>query len=220
MSYTKLESETFLHNSSDEAFVVYLYPNTSSMDSVCENEVADAMDNVGSQLLNNDSCVSYEVWISYEHPGLTTSNRSDFWDAWTSYSGPNDRETRQGTHLCVGDADIGGLASNPTNPGAWNDSYDAVSGWTSPGYYTNITVMETLHPYIDHTLDAVDDLTATDDEHELGHVYLDGEATPLATGYPNDQESGGCQSTASVSAYTRDLNSCEMDALDATSESA
>lgn len=224
MSYTHLIGETMRFNDSDETFKVYLYPNTSFEDTICEEDITDALSNLGGQLLGNESCESYSIYISYEHPDFPSESLtlSELFDDWRAYSGPNDRDTVQGAHLLVVSQDIGGYAQSPDGPGAWNDSYDAVVGFSGfdKQFYRNAVVHEVCHTYIDESLSEVADMLGGNNEHALGDVDASGDATPMATSYPNLQESGTCQSSASQSGYTRDLNSCEMDALDATSESA
>ncbi|WP_049972587.1 hypothetical protein [Haladaptatus cibarius] len=220
MAYQLLQSNERSGNSSTEEYIVVLYPNTASEDSICANDLNSAHTDVGEQLLDDNTCYKYEVWISYEHPRLNDSDNLTMYNQWLNYSGPNNKENVRGCHLCVGSQNIGGRAESPNDGGAWNWSQDAILGWGSADYYKSLSVQEVFHAYINEANPTIQSMIPGNDEHDLGSVYSNNASTPMAAGYPNSQQSGTCSSSYSASTWTETLNTCERDGIKATSDAA
>ncbi|WP_248910862.1 hypothetical protein [Halocatena marina] len=193
-----------------------MYPNTQNEDYTAENYVADALDYTGQQLLDIDACKEYNIYISYEHPNLNDGANYDFYSSWQSYSKTSD----QGCHLCVGGENIGGRAESPNDPGAWNRAQDAVVGWGGVEYYKSLAIQEVFHTYINDSNPTVQSMIPGTNEHDLGSTYSNNNATPMAAGYPESQQSGSCWSNNTANNWTRLLNQCERDGVKATSDSA
>ncbi|MDG5777096.1 hypothetical protein VB773_21115 [Haloarculaceae archaeon H-GB2-1] len=188
MAYQLICSGNDWSNSNTNNFQVLLYPNTWEENDIAENDVADALDYVGQQLLDIDACEQYNVYISYEHPNLYDGSNWDFFSVWRNY----DRPSYHGCHLCVGGENIGGRAQSPYNPGAWNDDLDAVVGCGGEQYYKNVAIQEVFHAFIDDSNPTVQSLIPGWEEHDLGSTYSNYSATSMATGYPESQDSGHC----------------------------
>lgn len=224
VSYSTIRSGSNSSNSSDETLTVHLYPNTSSDDSQCENTLADALDVLGQQALDNDSAYRYEVKISYDHPNLDTSSKDAFWNDWRGYS--NGRDSYAGSHVAVNSKNIGGRAQSPRNPGAWNGSFDAICGFADPvEHYKNTIIQEVLHSFIDQSLSSVES-RYSDSEHDLGTVYSgavgDGPTSPMCTSYEDTHgRHGSCATDAPWNwTYTTALTDCSLNSLKDTSDSA
>lgn len=212
---------------------VFVYPDGTSEDDLCENQVAPGLAESFEQAYNESSVIDYwEVAITYEHP-YQWSYGDDKYDALENFRDylKDQSFLSTGSHLLIDDSYEGGLAdggditcndSREDPRSGWNDWAPAVHGTNgdSGNYLKNISVQEALHNFIDVCVPGVSSLV-DDDEHDLGQVYQNvwnDTASPMTTSYISDHaDHGDCESDANWDGdYTQHVSSCTVDALDET----
>lgn len=223
---------------------VFVYPDESDAEDVCENEVIPALIDACEQAYDSSSQIDYwEVSYTTENPDEWGSGE-DKRDALVDFRDDlmEQDSVPTGSHLLINADEEGGVADGGdlcddedyNGDGDTNDSVDqpessawfdwsvAVYGTSgdSDGHIRNIAIQEAFHNFIDDCIDEVDNMTGGD-EHDLGQVYSnywnDTVSPMLSTYVSSRQENGDCQSGAWWDGdYTQVLTSCTKDALDET----
>lgn len=213
----------------DRHMSIYLYPDTYSEDSVCENGIASALDNACSEFLRWNVIGYYEIAINYDHPSKQDENSStlgyynDF-KAWIQDNG--NYLDYKGSHIGINDKYGSGQAQGGDGPSSnsFVTSQIAVMGTNAPtGHYENGAIMEALHNFINENNDRINDELIEDDEHDLGTVHSGGNVTPLTTSYvgPGDHSQHGyCDKPYSQDGYTHVPTECTVNAIDYTANEA
>lgn len=206
---------------------LYLYPNTSSENSTCENEVADAIKGAFDQLYDNAVIDYYEININYDYPNKDDSTKSDFQTGFYDEFLDNEGDYRDytGCHVGVANGYDHAGAENANSPGgsAFATAVGADVGTAgSQSRYTNFAVQEPMHSYMRWDLSEVRAMGDGDShmhEHDLGVIYSGlKHVSPLATLYESTHaQHGDCTDAASwAGTYSNSITNCTIDAVDYT----
>lgn len=203
--------------------IIHLYPNHWGLDDECETTIANALDDAGSQMVGYyDSPIDYyEIKISYNHPNINGGNRHDYYTNFKNWFFSSVYDGVFGVHMGIAGDFSGGFASggDGSDPSAFSgDSKPAVMGTMQPAErFKTTAIQECLHPCIDAHL--VDHLH-NGNEHDVGVVYDDGSASPMAAGYVSRTNNNGvCQSgNWWFGFYDTDLTSCTKQAVKETAD--
>lgn len=235
MSYNLVDSDT--SGGGTETLNIYLYPNATIDDPLVQSGgvVRAGAESFATQLIDNDIIGSYYIYISYEHPGYSPNDdTTKTWRDWTSYDGPNDKESVTGCHLLVyriSTSTSNGTADGiPSGKGAFANSQSCVvaqSQQSSGAATKQVTVHEIGHTCIvddeSGVTDGLGDSDTSDTvDHELGQVYAgvlgDGPISPMSTGYADGEgREGDCSNNAPWNlTYDESLSSCAKEALTRT----
>lgn len=222
MAYELVTSEA---GSGSQDLQFYLYPNTDSEYHTVEKGSlpVNALESLGSQLLDKSDLGAYEIYKSSEYPGLDPSNDTEpVLNNWEWWSGSNNKNNTIGCHMLlyqIDSARANGHSVHPDVGGAFYNSEScvvALSKISEMQRERNLVIHEAAHTLIDGN--------QTSNEHELGTIYSgwfgDGPSSPMAGGYENDDaRNGECSSDAPWN-FSNDetLTSCAIDAIRATGD--
>lgn len=214
-TYTKLKSRGDKFSSTKQWYL-YIYPDTTAEKGTCEYEIPNALENCADQHYNWGSLGYYEININYDYPYINNDVRSeqkDNFELWLDGKGYD----RTGVHINVSDNFSGGKADPGDRLGgtAFSTDKSAVVGTnSSTAYFKNIAIMEALHPCINKYLDNVESMIDNGDEHELGVIYNDEQASPMTSGYGSDiAKHGDCNDNYSYNGHTTTMTECTKDAF-------
>lgn len=235
---------------------IILYPNESGYDEdACKSYVSSAIDSGFNDLTSADGTTEigeYNVYFfeSSNFPGFSSANTSysalgeEFID-WLDSNSPH-YPTKRGCHMLVASEykDSGGPGStdynrdiniNQISDCAFNTAHAMILGLYDAGTYKekhkNFAIQEPLHTFLPETyLEQNTNLLDPDnpDEHQLGVVEGDGDATPMLTGhaasndwYYAENDQGKCQGQADWDGgHTKSLISCTKDAMEQVADNA
>lgn len=149
---------------------------------------------------------------------MNCDNRFNDGNHWLNNNGFGGSE---GCYLWITNCNKPGVAAGS---GAWTGRSQ---GLVSVEYYGSgpgndadiIGIMESLHPYILHPCEYVQDMLYTDDEHQLGkgieYTGTIDHHTPMTAGYNFDAHHGECQGgSGGPEGWTDTLTLCTIDAVE------
>lgn len=211
MSYTYLGG-----TGSDSTYHLrmFVYPDTKYERWEAHNTVKDALSYFGDQLHAGDAITKWSLYSYDYYPRIEEDNAYDYRLEFRDWV-PRDLV---GVHLALCDNFANGIADGGDAPGwtGFSRRTHAVAGVsTSASRYMNTAIQETAHPVINNDLDIVESmLTHNDDEHELGKIYWDDDASPMTSGYGTDTSKyGTCDSGEPYNGESHNITNCTNEAV-------
>lgn len=149
------------------------------------------------------------------------SNRDKYWSEFGKWLRNQGYFSHDGCHLAISDHLEGGLADIPRLQGgsSFVDPNKAVMGTQVEKKLIQGSIMETMHTFIRHDYDEVNDLIRDENEyHDFGTITDNGnQVTPMATGYTGPYSPstyGNCGNNYWYeSGYTQSLTWCTKEAV-------
>ncbi|WP_255193110.1 hypothetical protein [Natronobeatus ordinarius] len=235
MSFTTLEERGDAWQPS-RPYLVYLYPNSQSVNSSINDEIlygGDLSDNEGiyglCESMYSDGVIDfYRIQRYNDTLNISDNTLDNFSTAFKNWLEVSDYIDWRGTHLAVSSNNIGGRAQSPSNLSHTTGFVDAKRGVM--GVYSNengtaqVAVHEVLHTIINRGIDEIEDMVENDTDHDLGHLYMigheEGASSPLLGTYGSEHWStGDCNSdiASTEEAWTK-MNSCEHTGVEVTAD--
>lgn len=217
---------------------IFVYPDDSNDEDVCQNQVIPALINACEQAYNSSSVIDYwEVSYCDDYPNLWDSDSTDkdtvldnWYDELESQS-----SIPTGSHLLIDNNRQGGVADGgdivcdggpvEDRRASWFDWSPAIYGteglFVGASLIRNVAIQEAFHNFIDQCIPEVEDLAPQ--EHALGQIYSEPynpPISPMLTTYEDEYDGeGDCLSGVNWGGtYTETLTDCTKTALDETAK--